>query len=160
MNIFREHCQAFVLLTSSPLSSLSLHHLFANIYCSLAECLGGGGVKGPVGGRGSGACACLVLGLFLGVVTDGEWGRDIYGQELVRQVTKGTNAPHPATISRPGKVTWRAWPAITLRSQWSSQAIAILHLVLVAAVLCRILGLNGRWGEGAVFPSLPAASSH
>jgi hypothetical protein len=62
------------------------------------------------------------------------------------------NAPRPATISRPGKVTWHAWPAITRWSQWSSQAIAILHLVLVAAVLCRILGLSGHWGEGAVFP--------
>jgi hypothetical protein len=100
---------------------------------------GGGGGR-PVGDRGSGACSCLVLRRFLGAVTDGEWGRDIYGQELVRQLTKGMNAPRPASISRPGKVTWRAWPAITLRSQWSSQAIAILHLVLVAEVLCHILG--------------------
>jgi hypothetical protein len=106
--------------------------------------LRGGGMRGlwglPVGGHGSGACACLLLGRFLGAVTDGEWGRDIYGQELVRQVTKGTNAPRPATISIPAKVAWRAWPAITMRSQWRSQAIAILHLVLVATVLCRILG--------------------
>jgi hypothetical protein len=67
---------------------------------------------------------------------------------------KGTNASRPTTISRPGKVAWRAWPTITLRSQWSSQAIAILHLVLVAAVLCRILGrLVGGGGGGRFFPS-------
>jgi hypothetical protein len=61
---------------------------------------------------------------------------------------KGTNAPRPATISRPGKVTWRAWPAITRWSQWSSQAIAILHLVLVTAVLCHILGWVAIGGRG------------
>ncbi len=72
--------------------------------------------------------------------------------DRVRRVTKGTNAPLPAAISRSGKVTWRAWPATTLRSQWSSQAIAILHLVLVAAVLMSYPGFSGRWGEGAVFP--------
>jgi hypothetical protein len=81
----------------------------------------GGGEGGhSVGGRSFGACMCLVLGRFLGAVTDGEWGRDIY--------TKGTNAPRPATISRPGKVTW------------CLQAIVILHLVLVAPVLFCILG--------------------
>ena len=72
--------------------------------------------------------------------------------DRVRRVTKGTNAPRPVSITRPGKVTWRAWPATTLRSQWSSQAIAILHLVLVAAVLMSYPGFSGRWGEGAVFP--------
>ena len=74
-------------------------------------------------------------------------------QELARRVMKGTNASRPTTISRPGKVAWRAWPAITLRSQLSWQAIAILHLVLVAGVLCRILGRFGVGGEGAAFPS-------
>jgi hypothetical protein len=70
----------------------------------------------------------------------------------VRQVTKGMNAPRPVSISRPGKVTWRTWPATTLRSQWSSQAIAILHLVLIAVVLCRILGSVGVGGRGRSFP--------
>ena len=80
-------------------------------------------------------------------------GGGIYvDRELVRWVTKGTNALLPAAISRPGKVTWRAWPATTLRSQWSSQAIAILHLVLVAVVLCRILGSVGGGGRGRSFP--------
>jgi hypothetical protein len=80
-------------------------------------------------------------------------------RELVRRVTKGTNAPCPVSISRPGKVTWRAWPATTLRSQWSSQAIAILHLVLVAVVLMSYPGFSGRRGEGRSFPPR-AASSH
>ena len=80
-------------------------------------------------------------------------GGGIYvDRELVRRVTKGTKAPLPAAISQSGKVTWRAWPATTLRSQWSSQAIVILHLVLVAAVLMSYPGFSGRWGEGAVFP--------
>jgi hypothetical protein len=87
-------------------------------------------------------------------------GGGIYvDRELVRWVTKGTNALLPAAISRSGKVTWRAWPATTLRSQWSSQAIAILHLVLVAVVLCRILGSVGGGGRGRSFPPR-AASSH
>ncbi len=72
--------------------------------------------------------------------------------DRVRRVTKGTNAPRPVAISRPGKVTWHTWPATTLRSQWSSQAIAILHLVLVAVVLCRILGSVGVGGRGRSFP--------
>ncbi len=72
--------------------------------------------------------------------------------DWVRWVTKGTNAPRPVSISRPVKVTWRTWPATTLRSQWSSQAIAILHLVLVAVVLCRILGSVGVGGRGRSFP--------
>jgi len=76
--------------------------------------------------------------------------RNRYGQ--ARPATKGTNASRPTTISRPGKVAWRAWPAITLRSQWRSQAIAILHLVLIAAVLCCILGQLGIGEEGAALP--------
>jgi hypothetical protein len=72
--------------------------------------------------------------------------------DRVRRVTKGTNAPRPVSISRPGKVTWRTWPATTLWSQWSSQAIAILHLVLVAVVLCRILGSVGVGGRGRSSP--------
>jgi len=66
---------------------------------------------------------------------------------------KGKNASRPTTISRPGKIAWRAWPAITLRSQWRSRAIAILHLVLVAAILCCILGRLGIGGEGAALPA-------
>jgi hypothetical protein len=104
------------------------------------------------GGGGLGGAAVLVLararrwGAFGGRLLMGSGGgiyvdRDLVcSTDRVRRVTKGTNAPRPASISRPGKVTWRAWPATTLRSQRSSQAIAILHLVFIAAVLCRILG--------------------
>ena len=149
-------------------------------YCSLAGWslrVGGCGVCGGlwrVGGGGAlGGAAVLVLartrcwGAFWvrllmgsggGIYVDGD---KIMARcaDRVRRVTKGTNAPRPVSITRPGKVTWRAWPATTLRSQWSSQAIAILHLVLVAAVLCRILGLVGVGGRGWSFPPR-AASSH
>ena len=93
----------------------------------------------------------LLMGSGGGIYVDGD---KIMARcaDRVRRVTKGTNAPRPVSISRPGKVTWRAWPATTLRSQWSSQAIAILHLVLVAAVLCRILGSVGVGGRGWSFP--------
>ncbi len=72
----------------------------------------------------------------------------------LRRVTKGTNAPRPVSISRPGKVTWRTWPATTLQSQRSSQVIAILHLVLIAAVLCRIW-VERVLGEGGGLPPPP-----
>ena len=100
----------------------------------------------------------LLMGSGGGIYVDGD---KIMARcaDQVRRVTKGTNAPRPVSITRPGKVTWRAWPATTLRSQWSSQAIAILHLVLVAAVLCRILGSVGVGGRGWSFPPR-AASSH
>jgi hypothetical protein len=100
----------------------------------------------------------LLMGSGGGIYVDGD---KIMARcaDRVRRVTKGTNAPRPVSITRPGKVTWRAWPATTLRSQWSSQAIAILHLVLVAAVLCRILGSVGVGGRGWSFPPR-AASSH
>ena len=93
----------------------------------------------------------LLMGSGGGIYVDGD---KIMARcaDRVRRVTKGTNAPRPVSITRPGKVTWRAWPATTLRSQWSSQAIAILHLVLVAAVLCRILGSVGVGGRGWSFP--------
>jgi hypothetical protein len=122
------------------------------------------GLWGAVAGGGGGAlggAADLVLVrarrwyAFWVRLLMGSRGGIYVGRELVRRVTKGTNAPRPASISRPGKVTWRAWPATTLRSQWSSQAIAILHLVLVAAVLMSYPGFSGLWGEGAVFPPPP-----
>jgi hypothetical protein len=120
-----------------------------------------GAVAGALGGGpGFGACARPALGRFWVRLLMGSGGGIYVDRELVRRVTKGTKAPLPAAISRSGKVTWRAWPATTLRSQWSSQAIVILHLVLVAAVLMSYPGFSGRWGEGAVFPPPWAASSH
>jgi len=123
---------------------------------------GGGmrGLWGAVAGGGGGALGgAAVLVLARARRWDAFWVRLLMGsgggiyvdRELVRWVTKGTNALLPAAISRSGKVTWRAWPATTLRSQWSSQAIAILHLVLVAVVLCRILGSVGGGGRGRSF---------
>jgi hypothetical protein len=117
------------------------------------------GLWGAVAGGGAlGGAAVLVLArarrwdAFWVRLLMGSGGGIYVDRELVRWVTKGTNALLPAAISRSGKVTWRAWPATTLRSQWSSQAIAILHLVLVAVVLCRILGSVGGGGRGRSFP--------
>ena len=126
---------------------------------SVGGCGGWGG--GPLGGAAVLVLArtrCwgafwvrLLMGSGGGIYVDGD---KIMARcaDRVRRVTKGTNAPRPVSITRPGKVTWRAWPATTLRSQWSSQAIAILHLVLVAVVLCRILGSVGGGGRGRSFP--------
>jgi hypothetical protein len=117
-----------------------------------------GGCGGWGGGAPWGGAAVLVLArarrwdAFWVRLLMGSGGGIYVDRELVRWVTKGTNALLPAAISRSGKVTWRAWPATTLRSQWSSQAIAILHLVLVAVVLCRILGSVGGGGRGRSFP--------
>ncbi len=47
----------------------------------------------------------------------------------------------------------RSWDAFWVRLlMGSSQTIAILHLVLVAVVLCRILGSVGVGGRGRSFP--------
>ena len=130
--------------------------------------MGGCGVCGGLwrGGGALGGAAVLVLArarrwdaFWVRLLMGSRGGIYVDGDKImarcadrVRRVTKGTNAPRPVSISRPGKVTWRTWPATTLRSQWSSQAIAILHLVLVAVVLCRILGSVGVGGRGRSFP--------
>jgi hypothetical protein len=143
-----------------PLAFLTLMAAFLFFLIGILPFFGrmvssGWGYAGSVGGCGGwGGGAVLVLAraqrwdAFWVRLLMGSGGGIYVDRELVRRVTKGTKAPLPAAISQSGKVTWRAWPATSLRSQWSSQAIAILHLVLVAVVLCRILGSVGGGGRG------------
>jgi hypothetical protein len=106
----------------------------------------------PWGGGYYGACKCLALGCFSGAVTDGKWGRDIYGQELARPLTKGMNASRPTTISQPGKVTWRAWPAINPVEPMEYASDCNPSFSPRRCGFVSHPGSIGWWMEGVVFP--------
>jgi hypothetical protein len=92
--------------------------------------------------------------LFRGQLLMGSRGGTYMDRNWCVGVTKGTNTSRPTTISRPGKVAWRAWPTITLRSQWRLQVIAILSCLCSP---CHHGSVShpesiGRWGEGGGLP--------